>query len=125
MTAGDSINHAFDGGHLSASFHGVAGVVISPPVPASERIALGKTSPHSHGVGLRIENDDFVRVGPRIISSPLYIGVAYLTPRAAGKAPTGKLFAAVEDDVHSAQSSARARGRHIGPARPPHTMGLW
>src|SRR2546430_2056068 len=73
MTAGDSINHAFDSGHLSPSFHGVIGVVISPPVPASERIALGKTSPHCHGIGLRIENDNFVRVGPRIISSPLYI----------------------------------------------------
>ena len=107
VAAGDAVDHGFDGHHLAAALGREVDVVIAPPVPAAVRVGGG-------GGRLRVEDDDFIGVGPAVVA-----GV--LIKRGADGGDV--LLAAVEGHVQFAGLAGGAGGGHIGVAGAGHAVG--
>ena len=107
---GDALGHVHDGGHLASRLGVVvARVVVAPPVPAAVRVGGGR----ARSLGLGVEDDHVVRVGPLVEAAPLHV---------FGPHRRGPLLAAVEANVKRAGLPRGARRRDVRVAARVHGL---
>src|SRR6266852_5300624 len=117
MTTDNPVDHPLHGSHLPATLDGIVRIIITPPIPATERVLAA-------GSRLRIEHNDVVGVGPFVVA-----GVANVS-RTEGHEPGScreipiclVLLAAVKHDMQLAGLPIAAIRRNVQPPIGCHAM---
>src|SRR5271170_2075991 len=115
MPACEAVEHGFDGCDLPPGLNGIIEVRVTPPIPAPERVegceSIGSGIAYD---GLRIKDDQAVRVGPLVIAGMLDVMVLN---------GFEVLLAAVECDMHAAGLLGGTRRRNVNIPGLGHAVG--